>query len=186
VALMTLAFAATLYVQELIGLSYVKSEYATSGGPHWRENAYLVANYNHDAGLVVQQVRDPQLVKAIVLIFSKLIMTTAIALLISTFATSSIFTIITTFFIYLIGHLESTAREVWLASAGGHPPFLTTMLAAFVSMLIPDMNAYTIVDEILAGNVVPWAHAWDLLAYAGAYLVVLLSLAVVMFEYREI
>jgi ABC-type Na+ efflux pump permease subunit len=186
VALMTLAFAATLYVQELIGLSYVKSEYARSGGPHWQENAYILANYNHDAGLVVQQVRDPQLVKAIVLIFSKLIMTTAIALLISTFATSSIFTIVTTLMVYLIGYMESTAREVWLAASSGHASFLGGTLAGLIATLIPDMNAFSIVDEINTGNFVPWSHAWDLTGYAWAYVVVLLSLSVVIFEYREI
>ena len=74
--------------------------------------------YNHDIAQIVQQVRDPQLIEAVLLIFAKLVMTTGIALLISTFATSSIFTIVTTFMIYLIGHMESTAREFWLARRG--------------------------------------------------------------------
>ena len=186
VALMSLAFAATLYVEEMRGLSYVADSYARSG-PDWRSNAYLLSSYNHDAALVVQQVRDPQLVEAILLLFTKLVMTCAIALLISTFATSSIFTIVTTFMVYLIGHMESTAREVWLAaSASGHPSLVANTLAAAIAMLIPDLNAYTIVDEILSGNHVPWTHTWDLVAYGGAYVVVLLSVSVVVFEYREI
>jgi ABC-type Na+ efflux pump permease subunit len=184
VALMSLAFAATLYVQELRGLSYVEEQYAQT--PNWRSNPYLLGLYNHDAALVVQQVQDPQLIEAILLLFVKLVLTCGIALLISTFATSSIFTIVTTFMIYLIGHMESTAREVWLASASGHPPLLGGILAAVISTLIPDLNAYTIVDEILAGNHVPWSHAWDLIGYGGTYLVVLLALSVVIFEYREI
>jgi ABC-type transport system involved in multi-copper enzyme maturation permease subunit len=185
VALMSLAFAATLYVEELRGLSYVADTYARTD-PHWRNSAYLLANYNHDAGLVVQQVQDPQLIEAILLLFAKLVMTSGLALLISTFATSSIFTIVTTFMVYLIGHMESTAREVWLAAAGGHPSLLGGTLAAVIAMLVPDLNAYTIIDEILAGNHVPWEHAWNLIGYAGAYLVVLLALSVVIFEYREI
>jgi ABC-type Na+ efflux pump permease subunit len=184
VALMSLAFAATLYVQELRGLSYVASQYSQS--PNWRSNAYLVGLYNHDAALVIQQVQDPQLVEAILLLFAKLVLTCGIALLISTFATSSIFTIVTTFMIYLIGHMESTAREVWLASAGGHPPLLASALAGLLTVLVPDMNAYSIVDEILAGNHVPWSHALDLLGYAAAYLVVLLGVSVAIFENREI
>jgi len=185
VALMSLAFAGTLYVEEMRGLSYVVDAYAKT--PNWRENAYLLASYHHDAAAVIQQVRDPQLVEAILLIFAKLVMTCGIALLISTFATSSIFTIVTTFMIYLIGHMESTAREVWLAAAAsGHPSLVANTLAASIAVLIPDLNAYTIVDEILAGNHVPWMHTWDLLGYALAYLVVLLSVSVVVFEYREI
>jgi ABC-type Na+ efflux pump permease subunit len=186
VALMSLAFAATLYVQEWRGLAYVDSQYAAMG-PHWRDNAYVLGEYNHDAAAVVQQVRDPQLIEAILLIFAKLVMTCGIALLISTFATSAIFTIVMTFSIYLIGHLESTAREVWLASTGGGEPSLfVKVLAAFIAMLVPDLNAYSIIDEILAGHVVPWSDALDLLSYAGAYVVVLLALSVVIFEYREI
>ena len=184
VALMSLAFAATLYVEELRGLAYVNSEYARTG--QWQANAYLVGQYNHDAGEVIRQVRDPQLIEAILLIFAKLVMACAVALMVSTFATSSIFTIVTTFMIYLVGHMESTAREVWLAMAGGHPPLLAKGLAALIAILIPDLNAYTIVDEINLGHLVPWSHTWDLLGYAVAYIVVLLSISVVIFEHREI
>ena len=133
----------------------------------------------------MQQVRDPQLVEAILLIFAKLIMTTGIALLISTFATSSIFTIVTTFMIYLIGHMESTARDFWLAR-GAEASIWQNGLVGFISLLIPDMNSFTIVDEILAGNPVPWSHALNLLGYADVYLIVLLAVSIVIFDYREI
>ena len=53
-------------------------------------------------------------------------------------------------------------------------------------MLIPDMNSFTIVDEILAGNHVPWMHACILMSYAGVYLIVLLAVSVVVFDYREL
>ena len=185
VALMSLAFAATLYVEELRGLAYVASQYAHSG-PHWQDNAYLMGLYNHDAGEVIRQVQDPQLIEAILLIFAKLVMTCAMALLVSTFSTSSIFTIVTTFMIYLIGHMESTARAVWLAASNGHPSLVAKTLAALIAMLIPDLNAYTIVDEILSGNVVHWSDTWNLLGYAAAYVVVLLAVSVVVFEHREI
>jgi ABC-type Na+ efflux pump permease subunit len=183
VALMSLAFAATLYWQELRGIQTAEAVYAAS--PNWQANPYLVSSYNHDVGEIVQQVRDPQLIEAVVLIFAKLMMTTGIALLISTFATSSIFTIITTFMIYLIGHMESTAREFWLAS-GASSSLWQSSLVGFISLLIPDMNSFTIVDEILAGNKVPWSHALNLLGYADVYLVVLLAVSIVVFNYREI
>jgi ABC-type Na+ efflux pump permease subunit len=185
VALMTLAFAALLYAQELIGLSYVKAQYAEAA-PNWRQSPYLVASYNHDAALVIQQVQDPQLIKAILLIFSKLMMICGIAMMISTFATSAIFTIVTTLMIYLIGYMESSARDVWLASASGHPSLPGTILAGLISMLIPDLYQYGIVDEINAGNYVPWSHTWDLLGYAWGYLIVLLGLGITIFEYREV
>jgi ABC-type Na+ efflux pump permease subunit len=183
VALMSIAFAATLYWQELRGIQEAQRDY--NGDPHWRSNPVAVGMYNHDVAGIVQQARDPQLIEAVLLIFSKLLMTTGIALLISTFATSSIFTIITTFMIYLIGHLESTAREFWLAS-GASASIWQSALVGFISLLVPDMNSFTIVDEILAGNKVPWSHALSLMGYADVYLIVLLGVSIVIFDYREI
>jgi len=182
VALMSLAFAATLYWQETQGIQTAQTDYDSN--PNWRANPLLVNAYNHDVAQIVQQVRDPQLIEAVLLIFAKLVLTTGIALLISTFATSSIFTIVTTFMIYLIGHMESTAREFWLAS--GASSIWQGSLVGFISLLIPDMNSFTIVDEILAGNKVPWSHALTLLGYADVYLIVLLGVSVVIFNYREI
>jgi hypothetical protein len=48
------------------------------------------------------------------------------------------------------------------------------------------MNSFTIVDEILAGNKVPWSHALSLMGYADVYLIVLLGVSIVIFDYREI
>jgi hypothetical protein len=141
--------------------------------------------YEHDVQAVLAQTRDPQLVEAVLLIYVKLLMTTSIAMLISTFATSSIFTIATTFMIYLIGHMESTAREFWLAR-GAETSLWQSGLVGLVSLLIPDMNSFTIVDEILAGNKVPWSHALNLIGYADVYLIVLLAVSIVIFDYREI
>ena len=183
VALMSLAFAATLYWQGLEGIRATDAAY--NQAPNWQANPYQVDAYNRDIAAVVQQVRDPQLIEALLLIFAKLIMTTAVALLISTFATSSIFTIITTFMIYLIGHMESTAREFWLAS-GANSSIWQSSLVGFISLLVPDMNSFTIVDEILAGNKVPWSHALNLIGYADAYIIVLLAVSIVIFDYREI
>jgi ABC-type Na+ efflux pump permease subunit len=182
VALMSLAFATALYWQERVGLDKTLAAYE---GPNWRNNPFAVNGYDHDVAQIERQVRDPQLIEAVLLIFAKLVMTTGIALLISTFASSSIFTIVTTFMIYLIGHMEGTAREFWLAQ-GAEVSIWQSALVGFVSMLVPDMNSFTIVDEILAGNKVPWSHALNLLGYADVYLVVLLGVSVVIFNYREI
>ena len=184
VALMSLAFAATLYWQELRGIAAADKIYNTDS-PGFASNPGAVEAYHHEVAGIVGQVRDPQIVEAILLLFTKLVMTAGIALLISTFATSSIFTIVTTFMIYLIGHMESTAREVWLAR-GADTSIWQSGLVGLISLLIPDMNSFTIVDEILAGNKVPWSHALNLLGYADVYLIVLLGISIVVFDYREI
>jgi ABC-type transport system involved in multi-copper enzyme maturation permease subunit len=182
-ALMSLAFAATIYWQESKALAQTEAIYGQNS--QWKSNPDAVASHDHDVAGVLAQTRDPQLVEAVLLVYVKLLMTTGIALFISTFATSSIFTIVTTFMIYLIGHMESTAREFWLAS-GASSSIWQNSLVGFISLLIPDMNSFTIVDEILAGNKVPWHDALNLIGYADVYLIVLLAVSIVIFDYREI
>ena len=183
VALMSLAFAAVLGWQEVQGLAATQAEYVHT--PGWGKSPELMNMYQHDVDQVVSQVRDPQLVEAILLIFAKLVMTSAIAMFVSTFSTSFIFTVVTTGALYLIGHMESTARDVWLGH-GAQTTFLQSSFLELISLLVPDMNAFTIVDEILDGNVVPWWHTWDLLGYSMVYTVVLLALSELIFEFREI
>jgi hypothetical protein len=183
VALMSLAFAATLWWQETQGIAATRASYATN--PHWQSMPDAVSSYNHDVNAIVAQAQDPQLIEAIVLIFAKLIMSAAIALVISTFSTSFIFTVITTAMIYLVGHLEGTARDVWL-QGGAQVSFWQSGFLAIISLLVPDMNSFTIVDEILDGRVVPWWHTGNLLGYAAIYTVVLLALSELIFRNREI
>ena len=188
VALMSLAFAAALWRQENQGIDLARGirDQQVSSGQYTQEQVRaLDVSYHTDVQTIVNKVRDPQLVEAILLIFAKLVMTSAIALLLSTFATSSIFTIVTTFMIYLIGHMESVARAMWL-SRGAETTIWQSGLVGFISMIIPDMNSFTIVDEILADNHVPWAHTFNLLGYAGVYVIVLLALSEISFRFREI
>jgi hypothetical protein len=184
VALMSLAFAAALYFQEVKDVALTDAVYG-KGTSAWHDNPEALSMYHHDIESVRAQVRDPRLAEAVVLIFAKLVLTAGIGLLISTIATSSIFTIVTTFLVYLIGHLEGTARDVWLRH-GADTNLWQSSLLGLISLLIPDMNSFTIVDEILAGNAVPWVHTFDLLGYASVYLVVVLALSVVIFDFREI
>jgi hypothetical protein len=183
VALMSLAFAAMLWWQETQGIAATRASYAAS--PNWQNVPDLVSGYHHDVGVIVAQAQDPQLVEAILLIFAKLIMSAAIALVISTFSTSFIFTVITTAMIYLVGHLESTARDVWL-QGGAQISFWQSGFLEILSLLVPDMNSFTIVDEILDGHVVPWWHTINLIGYASVYTFVLLALSDLIFRNREI
>jgi hypothetical protein len=183
VALMSLAFAGTLLWQESQGIASVDAIYNRT--PNWQNSPDVMGEYRHDVAAIETQVRDPQLVEAVLLIFAKLVMTAAMALLISTFSTSFIFTVVTTIMLYLIGHLESVARDVWL-QRGAETSVWQSGFLGFISLLVPDLNAFTIIDEILAGNRVPWWHAFNLLGYAGVYVIVLLAVSELIFRHREI
>ena len=56
----------------------------------------------------------PDLLSVIGIIYAKACLLAALTLLVSTFATSNLFTIVVMVFIYFIGHLQAIAREYWM------------------------------------------------------------------------
>src|SRR5438034_4819757 len=88
----------------------------------------------------------------ITVIYLKACLLAALTLFVSTFATSNIFTIVVMAFIYFIGHLQATAREYWLqAHASG---LITKIFLAVVALLFPDLQAFNLVDDIVAGTAI--------------------------------
>src|SRR5207249_7238910 len=88
----------------------------------------------------------------IVIIYLKACLLAALTLFVSTFATSNIFTIVVMVFIYFIGHLQATAREYWLeAHSSG---VITRIFLAIVALFFPDLQAFNLVDDIVAGTAI--------------------------------
>jgi hypothetical protein len=52
-------------------------------------------------------------------------------------------------FIYFIGHLQATAREYWLQ--GHSSGWITHTFLAVVALIFPDLQAFNLVDDIVAG-----------------------------------
>ncbi|PYI54730.1 MAG: hypothetical protein DMC62_04135 [Verrucomicrobia bacterium] len=85
----------------------------------------------------------------ITVIYLKACLLAALTLFVSTFATTSIFTIVVMTFIYFIGHLQATAREYWLQ--GHSSGWITHGFLAVVALIFPDLQAFNLVDDIVAG-----------------------------------
>ncbi|MFZ5806107.1 MAG: ABC transporter permease [Verrucomicrobiota bacterium] len=128
---------------------------------------------------------DPRLIQAIFLIWAKLCVIASIAVFLSTLATSTIFVVAMTIVIYLIGHLQTVAREVWMSREGGILLWKKIFLAA-LALFVPDLNAFNIIDEIIAGHHVLWRQTGEVLLYSGMYVVVLLAVSALIFEEREL
>ena len=88
----------------------------------------------------------------IVIIYLKACLLAALTLFVSTFATTNIFTIVVMAFVYFIGHLQATAREYWLQEHGGG--LATRVFLAVVALLFPDLQAFNLVDDIVAGTAI--------------------------------
>src|SRR5207249_793975 len=101
----------------------------------------------------LRAVRSPglnlDLFPGIIIIYLKACLLAALTLFVSTFATTNIFTIVVMAFVYLIGHLQATAREYWLQEHSSG--WLTQIFLAVVALVFPDLQAFNVVDDVAAG-----------------------------------
>ena len=137
-----------------------------------------------NTGAVRASAFNVDLVPGIIIIFLKACLLTALTLFVSTFATSTIFTIVVMVFIYFIGHLEATAREYWLAVHGG--ALVTRVCLAVVALLFPDLQAFNLVDDIIAGTAISMAVFTKTALLGVFYTVIYTLLAVFVFYGKEL
>ncbi|HXM33375.1 MAG TPA: ABC transporter permease subunit, partial [Chthoniobacterales bacterium] len=98
---------------------------------------------------------NPNLFSGIAVIYLKGCLLASLTLFVSTFATSTIFTIVVMVFVYFIGHLQAIAREYWLQTNGAG--WITRIFLAFVALLFPDLQLFNLVDDVVAGTAIPLA-----------------------------
>jgi ABC-type Na+ efflux pump permease subunit len=124
------------------------------------------------------------LLSGIGLIYVKACLLAALTLFVSTFASTSIFTVIVMVFIYFIGHLQPIAREYWLQdnSAG----WITRIFLALVALIFPDLQAFNLTDDIVAGTAIPLALFVKTAALGVFYVAIYSLLAAFVFYGKEL
>ena len=120
----------------------------------------------------------------IAVIYLKACLLAALTLFVSTFATSNIFTIVVMAFIYFIGHLQATAREYWLQEHVGG--VITRVFLAIVTLLFPDLQAFNLVDDIVAGTAISLAVFAKTAVLGLFYTTIYTLLAIFVFYGREL
>lgn len=85
-------------------------------------------------------------------IFFKAMIMAAIALLISTFSSSTLFTIIIAVVIYFMGHFTADARDYWLHSQGATVSAQMKLATQSVALIFPDFQLYNIIDASIEGK----------------------------------
>jgi hypothetical protein len=177
-ALSLIAMSALFFVVLALREQSVLSETA-------RQMSTAPPEQSADALRVVRaSVFNPNLLSGIAVIYAKGCLLAALTLFISTFATSTIFTMIVMAFVYFIGHLQSIAREYWLQSNGAS--WLTTIFLAVVALIFPDLQLFNLTDEVVAGNAVPLALLLKTLAMGAFYIGFYLALAWAAFFRKEL
>jgi hypothetical protein len=124
------------------------------------------------------------LIPGIAIIYVKAALFAALTLFISTFASSTIFTVMVSVACYFIGHLQGIARDYWLGSATTGP--LPRIFLALVALIFPDLQLFNLVDDIVAGNSIPIALFAKTAAMGGLYTCIYLLVAYFVFASKEL
>jgi len=174
ILLMSGLFLGVLWLGESAALAETRAQFA-SASPE-------------DLALAIKEVTastfNANLLPGILVIFIKAALLASLTLFISTFATSSIFTILMAVALYFIGHLQATAREYWLS--GVDVEWWSRLLTAIVALLFPDLQAFNLTDDIIAGTAISLKLFLGTAALGGIYIAVYFALSAFVFSGREL
>jgi ABC-type Na+ efflux pump permease subunit len=174
VILMAAVFAVVLLLRTQIVLHATATELAGMPAAELQAALQKVRNAGYDPGLF----------SAGLVILVKAWLLAAMTVFISTFATSAIFTTITAFAAYFIGHLQATARDFWMA--GGDLGPAAKLILALVALIFPDLQAFSLVDGVVTGTPIPAGVLFKTLALGCGYIAVYTALAAAVFQTREL
>jgi hypothetical protein len=133
-SLMILTFMVVLFYQQHLALSAVDLQYPP--GP--------------DREAAVRQIYaaafTANLAPGIAMIYVKSAVCATLTLLLSTFASSMIFTVIVSVMGTIIGHVQPIARDYLISEKGASA--LTKAYLSVVALLIPDLRAFDLLDDL--------------------------------------
>ncbi|MDD5200485.1 MAG: hypothetical protein PHC88_11870 [Terrimicrobiaceae bacterium] len=176
IAIMTALFLAVLWLREQGAIEEIRAAFT--------QKQINAEDLMREIASIQAATFNANLAPGIAIIFVKAALLAALTLMISAFASSAIFTMMITIAIYFIGHLQATAREYWLE--GMDIRWWTRPALALIALLFPDLQAFSLTDDIVVGNPIPFA----LFAQTGAlgllYVAVYFLLACFFFSNREL
>lgn len=162
--------------------------YAREGGALAETTRQMAALPQEQLAEALNMIRSstfsPGLLPAISIIFLKACLLASLTLFISTFATSNIFTVLVTIFVYFIGHLEGTAREYWMQQQNGG--WAARVFLAVVALIFPDLQLFNFTDQVVAGLPIPPSLFLQTVGLGCFYTLIYLLLAAVVFEGKEL
>src|SRR6266480_5192458 len=168
------AFLLVLYAREQTALHVTLSH--MSGAPREQIDEALRA--------IRSSALNADILPGIIIIYLKACLLAALTLFVSTFATTNIFTIVVMAFIYFIGHLQATAREYWLHEHSSG--VITRIFLALVALLFPDLQAFNLVDDIVAGAAISLGVCAKTALLCVFYTTIYTLLAVFVFYGKEL
>ena len=124
------------------------------------------------------------LIPGIVFIYLKAALCASLTLFLSTFASTTIFTIMVSVVVYFIGHVQAIARDYWLQ--GANVGAVTKTFLAFVALIFPDLQIFNVVDDIAVGAALPLAIFIKTSALGVTYIAVYFLAGYFLFQNKEL
>lgn len=116
------------------------------------------------------------------LIFKSLLLC-SLTLFLSVISTSTIFSIIIAFSLYIIGLFQAEIKNLLFNSLESN--MLQDAVKFFLSILFPDFRMYALMDSASVGKTIPLALFWKIGGISVAYMVMYLSAASLIFRKKE-
>lgn len=113
---------------------------------------------------------------AVVAVFLRASIMASLALLISTFSSSTLFTTIVSFLIYFIGHFQADARDVYLNGGQAGEGVFARLASLLLSLVLPDFQLFNVIDAVIEGQALP-ILALGKLALVGLYYALFFTIA---------
>lgn len=120
----------------------------------------------------------------VVAIFLQSAIVGAVSLLLSTFSTSTLFTIIVSFLSYLAGSFQSDAAEFYRASEAGTTTF-TGLFMKCIALVFPNYQLFNITDAAINGQQIAWQALAHLSGLSLFYVVLYTLLSWYVFSDKE-
>jgi ABC-2 type transport system permease protein len=92
---------------------------------------------------------------AVFAVFLRASIMASLALLISTFSSSTLFTAIISFLIYFIAHFQADARDVFLYSGQPGEGGFARVVSLLISLVLPDFQLFNVIDAVIEGQALP-------------------------------
>lgn len=160
----------------------------------WQELGFIAEEYDNRELQTEQEIASSialiekagfrgELIYAAYASFLKAAVVAGVTILLSTFASSSLFTIIISILVFLVGHAHSMATSYWLQETDNS--VLVQMILKVVKILIPNFQLFSFSEGIVQGETFASAVIWQMSGLTFGYLFVFLLLSLISFGDKE-
>ena len=181
-AVMTLLLDAVLWYR----MQSILAEFDNVAAILVEQGQFTTAERDEARGELLSQGVTWDLQAAILVIFFEAAIISALALLVSTFSSSTLFTVVISTLCYFIGNFIADGLDHWRGTSGMEGGGIGELSTNAIFVAFPDYRPFKIVDEVVAGQVFPPDVLGGLALSTGLYVGLYVVLSWFIFNSKEI